>query len=296
VSNCTGLAFKPKFTASANAGSSSKKNGIALGVKIAYTPGPQANIRSVKVTLPKQLPSRLTTLQKACTEKTFNSSPWNCPASSRVGGATVYTPALAAKLTGPAFFVSHGGQAFPDLDLDLTGNGVEVILVGNTNISKGITTSTFAAVPDVPVSSFELNLPTGANSALTANGVDLCGQTLTMPTVITAQSGTVINQSTSLTLTGCKVRVGSHKASGHTAVLTVNAPAAGRVSGSGPNLRTVYVHARKGGKITLKVPLTGNGVNTLNRAHTLTVKVRVGFIPLKKGPSSSTHAKVTFRG
>jgi hypothetical protein len=296
VSNCTALAFKPKFTASANAGSSSKKNGIALGVKIAYTAGPQANIRSVKVTLPKQLPSRLTTLQKACTEKTFNSSPWNCPASSRVGGATVYTPALPAKLTGPAFFVSHGGQAFPDLDLDLTGNGVEVILVGNTNISKGITTSTFAAVPDVPVSSFELNLPTGTNSALTANGVDLCGQTLSMPTVITAQSGTVINQSTALTLTGCKVRVGSHKASGHSAVLTVNAPAAGRVSGSGPNLKTVYVYARKGGKIKLKVPLTGNGVNVLNRNHTLTVKVRVGFIPVKKGPSSSTHAKVTFRG
>ncbi len=296
VNSCTALIFKPRFTASANAGSSSKKNGIALGVKVAYTPGPQANIRSVKVTLPKQLPARLTTLQKACPEKTFNGSPWSCPASSRVGGATVFTPVLPAKLTGPAFFVSHGGEAFPDLDLVLVGNGVEIVLVGNTNITKGITTSTFATVPDVPVSSFELNLPTGANSALTANGVDLCGQMLALPTVITAQSGTVINQHTALSLTGCKVRVGSHKASGHSAVLTVQAPSAGRVSGSGPFLKTTYIHPRRAGKITLRVPLTPHGVNVLAHNHVLTVKVRVGFIPLKQGPSSVANAKITFHG
>ena len=67
-----------------------------------------------------------------------------------MGGATVLTPVLPDKLTGPAFFVSHGGAAFPDLDLVLDGNGVQVILVGNTNITKGITTSTFAASPTCP--------------------------------------------------------------------------------------------------------------------------------------------------
>ncbi len=91
----------------------------------------------------------------------FNANPWNCPAKSQVGGATVFTPVLPAKLTGPAFFVSHGGAAFPDLDLVLTGNGLEIILVGNTNISKGITTTNFAALPDVPVSRFEMNLSRG---------------------------------------------------------------------------------------------------------------------------------------
>ena len=77
---------------------------------------------------------------------------------------------LPGKLTGPAIFVSHGGAGFPDLDLVLKGDGVTVILVGNTNIEKGITTSDFAAVPDVPVSSVEVRLPTGRDSALAAEG------------------------------------------------------------------------------------------------------------------------------
>ncbi len=294
VSNCSALGFKPKFTASSNAGSASKKNGFGLVVKIGYPKGPQSNLRSVVAQLPKQLPSRLTTLQKACPEATFNANPFACPSNSRVGGATVFTPVLSGKLTGPAFFVSHGGAAFPDLDLVLSDGGVEVILGGNTNIPKGITTSTFAAIPDVPVSSFELNLPLGPNSALTANGVNLCGQSLTMPTTLTAQSGPVIKQKTKITLTGCGVKVASHKTSGHTAILSVNAPEAGRVSGSGSNLTTTYRHTAKAQKITLKVPLTSGGVKALHRSGKLKIKMRVGFIPLKKGPTSKTFVTVTF--
>jgi hypothetical protein len=296
VANCSALAFKPKFTASSNA-KTSKHIGAALGVNIGYPTGVQANIRSVVVQLPKQLPSRLTTLQHACPAAVFNANPFACPSNSRVGGATVTTPVLPVKLTGPAFFVSHGGAAFPDLDLVLNGSdGVETILVGNTNITKGITTSTFAAVPDVPVSAFELNLPTGPNSALAANG-NLCAQALKMPTTITAQSGTVIKQSTPITVAGCAVRVTAHKTSNHMAILTVQAPSAGRVSGSGSNLKLTYRHASKTQSLTLKVPLTNGGVSALARSnHNLKIKVRVGFIPSNKGPSSVTYATVTFRG
>ena len=44
-------------------------------MKLTYPKAPfgsQANISSVKVDLPKQLPSRLTTLQKACPRSTFD--------------------------------------------------------------------------------------------------------------------------------------------------------------------------------------------------------------------------------
>ena len=126
-----------------------------------------------------------------------------------MGRAKVITPILPVPLEGPAFFVSHGGEAFPSLEVMLQGYGVTVELVGSTFISKaGITSSTFKSTPDVPFSSFELSLPRGKYSALTANvpakaDYSLCGQKLVMPTAFVAQDGAVIHQSTPISVTGC---------------------------------------------------------------------------------------------
>jgi hypothetical protein len=205
VTNCAALSFRPKFGVSTS-GHTSKANGAGLDAKLAYpagSQGKQANIASVKVDLPKQLPSRLTTLQKACPAEVFNQNPAGCPAASVVGIARASTPLLPVTLSGPAYFVSHGGEAFPSLVVILQGDGVRVDLTGTTFISKkGITSSTFKTVPDVPVNTFELYLPQGAHSALAANG-NLCKSRLTMPTAFTAQNGAVLKQSTKIAVTGC---------------------------------------------------------------------------------------------
>ncbi len=205
VTNCQALAFKPAFDVSTS-GKTSKANGASLDARVSYPVGSQgkeANIASVKVDLPKQLPSRLTTLQKACTAAVFDANPANCPAASVVGIVKANTPVLPVQLTGPVYFVSHGGEAFPSLEMILQGDGVRVDLVGSTFISKaGITSSTFKTVPDVPVNSFELYLPEGKFSALAANG-SLCASKLAMPTLFTAQNGMVLKQSTKIAVTGC---------------------------------------------------------------------------------------------
>jgi uncharacterized repeat protein (TIGR01451 family) len=204
VTNCAVLGFKPSFMVSTN-GKTSRARGASLHVKLVYPKAPfgsQANIKSVKVDLPKQLPSRLTTLQKACAAATFNANPASCPAASKVGTAKATTPLLPVPLTGPAYFVSHGGEEFPSLIVVLQGYGTTVDLVGSTFIGKGITSSTFKTVPDVPVGTFELTLPQGKFSALAANG-NLCKSKLKMPTAFTAQNGAVIHQSTPISVTGC---------------------------------------------------------------------------------------------
>ncbi len=205
VTNCADLQFTPKFAVSTS-GHTSRTNGASLDVKLSYPVGPKlANIAKVKVELPRHLPSRLSTLQKACTEQVFAANPESCPAPSRVGEAVATTPILSGPLTGPAYFVSHGGAKFPELVVVLRGeDGVTVDLHGETFISKaGVTNSTFATVPDVPVGSFELKLPEGPYSALgtTAN---LCESKLTMPTEFVAQNGAVLHQSTKISVTGCK--------------------------------------------------------------------------------------------
>jgi hypothetical protein len=160
------------------------------------------------VQLPGQLPSRLTTLRKACTEAQFNANPAGCPAASDVATATVHTPILNVPLTGPAYFVSHGGAAFPELVLVLQGENVTIDLAGNTDIKGAVTYSRFEAVPDAPFTSFELNAPQGPYSILGANlpasaKYSLCGQNLVMPTVLTGQNGAVVKQTTKLGITGC---------------------------------------------------------------------------------------------
>jgi uncharacterized repeat protein (TIGR01451 family) len=209
VLSCQSLKFAPSFKVSTS-GKTSKARGASLTAKIVYPstpPGAQAtnyaNIARAKVDLPKQLPSRLTTLQKACTNAQFEANPAGCPAASVIGHARVITPLLPVPVEGPAYFVSHGGEAFPSLIMVLQGYGVRVDLIGTTFISKaGITSSTFKTTPDVPLTSFELTLPQGKFSALAANG-NLCTSKLAMPTEFVAQNGAKINESTKISVTGC---------------------------------------------------------------------------------------------
>ncbi len=236
VTNCAALKFTPKFTVSTS-GKTSKANGADLITKVTEPSEPfgsQANIAKVKVELPLQLPSRLTTLQKACTAAQFEKNPAGCPPASFIGHAVVHTPLLPVPLEGPAIFVSHGNESFPSLTMVLQGYGVTIDLVGATFISKsGITSTTFKTVPDQPFSTFELVLPEGPYSALAANG-NLCKPittktvkkrvtvrvkghkktvtrkvketvpaTLVMPNEFVAQNGAAIHEVTPISVTGC---------------------------------------------------------------------------------------------
>jgi hypothetical protein len=291
VANCNLLKFKPAFKATTSS-KTSKANGASLETTLNEVPG-QANVKSVKVQLPKALPSRLTTLQKACPAATFEADPFHCPAGSFVGGARANTPTLPGKLSGPAILVSHANAAFPDLDLVMEANGVRAILVGNTDIKKGITTTTFASTPDVPVSSITVNLPLGGHSALAANG-NLCANPLVMPTTMTGQNGVVVKQNTAIKVNTCGVRIVGHKVVGNTAYITVQTFAPGRISGKGASVATRFRKLAKAQKkATIKVPLSRAGSH---RRGPFKVKLRLGFVPKAKGaPSSVSFVTVSFR-
>jgi hypothetical protein len=291
VENCAAEAFAPKFSASTSA-KTSRLNGASLTTTLTSGAG-QANIAAVKVTLPSQLPSRQSTLTKACVKTTFEANPESCPSGSVVGTASVSTPTLPTPMTGRAYFVAVGGAEFPDLDLVVEGSGVKIILVGTTRITKGITTTTFASTPDVPVNSVTVSLPMQANSALAPNG-DLCLRPLVMPTEITGQNGKVVKSNTIISVSGCSVKVVGHKVIGNTAFLTVKTFGPGRISGSGGGLKTVSRSLSKASNATtLKVQLSSAG---RGKRRPFKTKIRVGFVPKgKTAIRSNAFVTVTFR-
>ncbi len=212
ATGCQDLPFRPSFTASTQA-KTSKADGASLTVTVKSggvgSGGvAQANIAKVRLQLPQQLPARLTTLQKACTETAFNRNPATCPEGSDIATATIHTPVLKSPLTGPAYLVSHGNAAFPDVEFVLQGEGITLILDGKTQIKNGVTYSKFESAPDAPFTTFQTVLPEGPHSALTTNlpakaKYSLCGTSLTMPTEITAQNGAMIHQTTKIAVQGC---------------------------------------------------------------------------------------------
>ena len=223
VTNCASLKFTPKISVT-TAAKTSKVNGSSLHFKIAYPKGAmgsQSWFNEAKFDLPKQLPARLTTIQKACLASVFEANPSACPAASRIGHAVVHTQVLPVPLEGPVYFVSHGGAKFPDAVLVLKGYGVSVNLVGETFISKtGLTSATFRDAPDVPFESIEVTIPSGpfsefgANLPAKAKG-SFCGQKLIMPTFFKAQNGLQIKQTTKLAVTGCPKAKKKHHARRH---------------------------------------------------------------------------------
>ena len=146
VANCDGLPFAPKLTASADASSEtstappSRSSSNRRG-------SDRRTSRKVDLQLPIALPARLTTLQKACPAASFECESGGL--QPKLGDRHRDDPHTRAKnpLSGPAYLVSHGGAAFPDVEFVLQGEGITLLLDGKTDIKKGITYSRFESAP-----------------------------------------------------------------------------------------------------------------------------------------------------
>ena len=135
TANCQALQFEPKFAVS-TAGRTSKANGASLHVK----PDLSRRVRWVAMRTSNrskwncrgQLPSRLTTLQKACTRSAVRREARGLSRASLVGQAKAITPRSSqSHWKARRSFVSNGNEAFPNLIMVLQGDGVTIDLVGD---------------------------------------------------------------------------------------------------------------------------------------------------------------------
>jgi hypothetical protein len=278
---CASLPFAPTLSATVD-DQGTKANGIGFHVKLTSAGLGQANIWKVFVTVPKILPARLQpTLQHACLEATFNVNPASCPEQSVIGTGTVHTPVFKNPLSGPAYIVSHGNAAFPDVEFVLQGEGVTVVLDGKTDIKKGITFSRFEASPDAPFTTFETDFPAGPHSIFTANteivpDYNLCGQTIALPTEITGQNGKILKQENQVAVEGCKpsVTITGTKLKGKALLVTLKTRVAGKVTivGSGLKQTTANIAA---GTHQVRVPLNKAGLSLRKRHKKTRVQAKL---------------------
>jgi len=206
VGDCAALPLRPRMTLVVG-GRGRTQRGRTTPFTATLRQGPgQAGLSRVRVTLPTTINARLTVINDACTRAEFEAG--RCE-DARTGTATAKTPLLDAPLRGGVYFVRNG-HPLPDLFVALRGQ-VDFDLIGRITIpgSKRLRTS-FNAVPDVPVSSFQLRLNGGRQGSV-GNAANLCsrrGRSARAELSFVGQNGKQVNVRQRLTVRGCKARAG----------------------------------------------------------------------------------------
>jgi hypothetical protein len=193
VGGCTNLAFKPKLSLRLSGGLA-RLGHPALTSVVTMPPG-GANIASAVVSLPPTEILDNDHIKSPCTRVQFAAG--NCPAGSVLGTATAVTPLLEKPLTGPVYLMTGFGHKLPDVVADLKGQ-IEVLLDGKVDSAKnGGLRTTFATVPDAPVTKFTLKLK-GGKKGLLRNTTSVCKGHPKVTVQFDGQNGKTTDQSPAL--------------------------------------------------------------------------------------------------
>jgi hypothetical protein len=176
VAGCKNLPFGPKLALSLKG--ATRRTGHPAFKAVLTQPSGQANIARTSVALPPSEFIDPNHIANPCTRPQFKED--KCPAASLLGKARAFTPLLDKPLEGPVYFRANGGEReLPDVVVDLRGQ-VHLVLVGAVDAlhKKGSEASrvrtTFATVPDAPVSKFILELKGGKKHGLLVNSANIC--------------------------------------------------------------------------------------------------------------------------
>jgi len=204
AADCAHLGFKPSMVLRVG-GRGHTRRGQPTPLSTTVTmPRGDANLRYVRVTLPRVLTSQLAVINDACTRAEFEHDVAKC-AHAKAGTATASTPLLRDPLKGAVYFVKNG-HPIPDLFVALRGQ-VAFDLIGRiTIVHNTLLRTTFNAAPDVPIRSFSLRLFGGRQTASVAVATNLCstaGRRATVALDFIGQNGKVRQLDQRLRIGGC---------------------------------------------------------------------------------------------
>lgn len=192
AASCASLGFGPKLSLRLlGATKRGQHPALKSAVTYPYKSGPgYSNIGRAVVVLPPSQQIDNAHVNNPCTRAQFAERA--CPKNSILGTARATTPLLDAPLEGPVYFRSNGGvRPVPDIVADLRGQ-FHIVLVGavdtlTPNTNPRIRT-TFAQVPDAPVTKFTLDLY-GGKRGLLVNNRNVCKGKQRAKLTLTAHNG-----------------------------------------------------------------------------------------------------------
>jgi hypothetical protein len=153
----------------------------------------QANIKLSRVTLPLSLALDPKNSEHVCSVKHARAD--RCPASTIVGSAQVRTPLVSSPLAGHVYLVQgyrnfhgHRVRSYPALLVALRGRAA-IDLHAQTSVNPHAQlVTTFAGLPDLPMSSFKLMIGGGKRGILVLTR-NLCRRTQRARAVFTGHNG-----------------------------------------------------------------------------------------------------------
>jgi hypothetical protein len=210
VANCADLGFQPKLSLRLS-GSTKRRGHPALRAVLNGRAG-DANIKRTEVAMPRNLILDNGHIGTVCTRAQFAAE--SCPSDSVLGAAAVTTPLLDAPLSGPVYLRSSG-RALPDLVVALKGQ-LDIELVGRIGSTKaGGLRTVFNALPDAPVSRFELNLY-GKGRGLLQSTTSLCKGGQRAAVLMVGQNGRQVSSNPKLQSKCGHARQKRKRGAGHT--------------------------------------------------------------------------------
>ncbi|NLT06179.1 MAG: hypothetical protein GXY03_07690 [Solirubrobacterales bacterium] len=242
IAGCERLAFGPRMRMQL-LGPRQMRQSRHPGLKVTLTqPDGQANVAGAVVKLPRSLALDPANAQAVCGFEAGLRAV--CPKASRIGTAVASSPALNRQLRGPVYFVqgiridpTTGARirTLPSLLAKLHGE-IRLNLRGTTDVEGGRLVSTFAAIPDAPVSRFVMRLKGGRGGVLAATGRPaICGRRQVSDNRLTGHNGKVAGQRRVAMVKPCrppKLRLRRVRAAGQRLVVrgTIARRAAGRIA------------------------------------------------------------------
>jgi hypothetical protein len=258
ASECAALPYKPKMalrvgtarkhTKKASVAPSEMRDGGHPPLSFHLEqPAGQANNKKATVTLPLALALDPDNANGLCEPSASQQDA--CPKSSIVGEVHARSPLLNGTLDGPVYFVRGEVQdaktgrirkTLPKLYVPLSASaypGVKVDLRASSDVKADQLVTTFDNLPDVPVSSFDLEIYGGKHGILVVSNANMCSTGQYMDGVFVGQNGRTLDNNQGIETQSCPLAIVGSSHSTTSLNLRLGGLAPGKVSVTAPGMR-----------------------------------------------------------